>query len=168
MINNLEYVTLASDASVGKASGFAYYLRSDNGTIKRAWFSNENLNTFEAEFRSLYAGLQEAKNHLGENTKLIVYCDNEVCLRVIDDRFSHNKARNKYLPYIEKAKLLTSKFSEVETRHVKAHTLRSNQKKYYMNRWCDINARRQMRYLGRKPIREKLYGLAGKAEAKST
>lgn len=77
----MNYVTLCSDASPGQqATGYAYYLRSDKGTVKKAWFKERREVTFLAEYNALLAGLEEAVNHIDGDTKLIIYCDNIVCL----------------------------------------------------------------------------------------
>lgn len=141
------YVTVASDASCGEnATGYAYYIRDDNGTTKHAWRSSDKkLSSTKAE---IVAALSALKVVSGRNyptgTKIIYYCDNSTTLRVLSDDFSE-KTRKKYLGAIEMAKAFIGDL-EIETRHVPAHTGKDEQKRYYLNRWCDFNARAMMKY----------------------
>lgn len=170
----MKYVTLAADASVGHgehgngATGFAYYVRSDLGTVKKAWHIDEQWeSTAKSELAALVYGMTEAVKHMdGGYTKLIVYCDNLVCIDAL--RYGlHSSHAVHFKEEFEELIRLGRKFSEVEARHVKAHTKRFGSR-FYMNRWCDINARRQRRYKGLRPIREQLYGKAGFIEAAKT
>lgn len=141
------YVTVASDASCGKeATGYAYYIRDDDGTTKKAWRTNhKGISSTKAE---IVAALSALKIISGRNypkgTKLIYYCDNTTALQVLTDTFTP-KTRAKYLGAIEMAKELIGEL-EIETRHVPAHTGRTEEKRYYLNKWCDINARAMMKH----------------------
>lgn len=143
----LNYVTIASDASCGKdATGYAYYIRDDNGTTKHAWRSEDKkLSSTKAE---IVAALSALKRVAGRNyppgTKIIYYCDNTTALQVISDTFA-TRTRERYIGAIEMAKEFIGDM-EIETRHVPAHTGKDEQKRYYLNRWCDFNARAMMKY----------------------
>jgi len=141
--------------------------------FKHAWFDDKNPNSgYMAELTALEAGLKEAVQYADLKTHLIIYCDNMVVLNIVNANFIE-KTKRKYVDAIERLAVYTRQFGSVETRHVKAHTdTRGHQghapKKYHMNRWCDINARRQRKYLGQKPIRNDLYGFKGMREAEQT
>ena len=141
------YVTVASDASCGKeATGYAYYIRDDDGTTKKAWRTeHKKLSSTKAEIVAALSALKviNSRNY-PKGTKVIYYCDNTTALQVIDDSFA-DRTRKRYLGAIEMAKELIGDL-EIETRHVPSHTGKTDMKRYYLNKWCDINARAMMRY----------------------
>ena len=141
------YVTVASDASCGKeATGYAYYIRDDDGTTKKAWRTeHKKLSSTKAEIVAALSALKiiSSRNYPA-GTKIIYYCDNSTTLQVLSDSFAP-KTRAKYLGAIEMAKQYIGEL-EIETRHVPAHTGKDELKRYYLNRWCDFNARSMMKY----------------------
>lgn len=145
MINGKNYITIASDASCGKSrTGFAYYIRDDDGTHQHAWFVDEVMTSTEAEIVAMRGALAAMlKLRIKENTTVIYYCDNTTVLQVIDSSFT--KARKKYDAVVREVKALI-KGLHVETRHVKGHTRGGELKRFYLNRWCDQNARAMMRH----------------------
>ena len=123
--------------------------------------------TIRSESIALIEGMKAALKHLeGVTTKLIIYCDNLHALQLID-QVQSNSPKTKNEDLREEFRKLLKNFNYIETRHVKAHTY-NREPRYYMNRWCDINSRRQRKYLGQRPIRNILYGKAGFLEAKQT
>lgn len=156
-LNGVNYVTIASDASASQGKlyyGIAYYVRDDAGTHKyasRVDIEKKHLipNSRDAELYALYAALQfVAKASYPAGTKVIYYADNATVIQVIDDSFTE-KTRRKYEGLIELAKEVFAGM-EVETRHVKSHTRNHHKKdapkRFYMNDWCDKNARAMMRH----------------------
>lgn len=147
MIGKVNFVTIASDASCGQnATGYAYYIRDDDGTTKHAWRSEDKkLSSTKAEIVAALSALKMVSGrNYPANTKIIYYCDNTTALRVISDTFSA-KTRVRYAGAIEMAKQFIGDM-EIETRHVPAHTGKDEEKRYYLNRWCDFNARAMMKY----------------------
>ncbi|MGV9002373.1 MAG: RNase H family protein [Candidatus Saccharimonadaceae bacterium] len=143
----LNYVTIASDASCGENStGYAYYIRDDDGTTKHAWRSDhKKLSSTKAEIVAALSALKVvSRRNYPAGTKIIYYCDNTTALKIIKDDFSE-KTRKKYAGAIEMAQSFIGDM-EIETRHVPAHTGKDDQKRYYLNRWCDFNARAMMKY----------------------
>jgi ribonuclease HI len=143
----LNYVTVASDASCGdEATGYAYYIRDDSGTKRHAWRSeHKKVSSTQAEIIAALSALKiVSQRTYPPNTKLIYYCDNTTTLHVLNDTLSA-KTRKKYLVAIEMAQKLIGNL-ELETRHVPSHTGKDDEKRYYLNRWCDFNARAMMKY----------------------
>lgn len=145
MINGKNYITIASDASCGNSrTGFAYYIRDDDGTHQHAWFTDEVMNSTEAEILAMKAALAAMlKLNIKKNTTVIYYCDNITVLQVLDNKFT--KARKKYGQLVAEAAAMLQGLTVV-TRHVKGHTNGGELKRFYLNRWCDHNARAMMRH----------------------
>lgn len=152
MVGGINYVTIASDASVGIHGhhkgqvGLAYYIRDDSGTYKKAWKlkdRHKGISSTAAELMAMEAALR-AVNKRGViiGSKLIYYCDNKTALDVLTG--VNTKVRWSY--YISKFKKYLQPFSSVDARWVKAHT-DGEEKRHYMNRWADNNAK-SMRYTG--------------------
>lgn len=146
MINGKNYITIASDASCGeKRTGFAYYIRDDDGAHQFAWYIEEAMNSTQAEIIAMQAALAAMRKlNIKENTTVIYYCDNTTVLQVIDNSFSKKTAK-RYTQLAAEASVLLQGMT-VETRHVKGHTQGGELKRYFLNRWCDHNARAMMRH----------------------
>lgn len=145
MINGRNYITIASDASCGQErTGFAYYIRDDDGTHQLAWFVEEVMTSTEAEITAMRAALKAMRQlNIKENTTVIYYCDNSTVLQVMDNSFT--KRKRKYSEVVAEAAELLEGMT-IETRHVKGHTRGGELKRFYLNRWCDHNARAMMRH----------------------
>ena len=145
MINGRNYITIASDASCGDSrTGFAYYIRDDDGTHQHAWFADEVMNSTEAEIKAMRAALAAMlKLNIKENTTVIYYCDNMTVLQVIDNKFT--KTSKNYSQVVAEAAAMLQGMT-IDTRHVKGHTNGGEAKRFYLNRWCDHNARAMMRH----------------------
>ena len=158
MINGIHYITLASDASGGRGVeghdgvGFAYYYRTDDGTKRHAWYMPVKIGISKAELIACVEGMKAIKA-AGHQGKLIIYMDNQIVLTIMKRQMKAVTIR-KYKGLVEECEQLLRYFDDVEFRHVKSHQKRSDQKRWYLNRWCDINARTQLRSKGNKPIRE--------------
>lgn len=161
LLNNKLYVTIASDASCGKErTGFAYYIRDDSGTTKEAWAVDKKMDSTMAEITSIMAALKAvSERNYPEKPYLIYYCDNKNALETLTQGyFTTYKARKRFGPSALELMKLTNIFAEVEARHVPAHTNKTELKRYFMNRWCDFNARAMMKHnrlhIKRFPIKE--------------
>lgn len=153
MIGGVEYITVCSDASVwdGK-SGFAYYIRDDTGVTARAWHeAGHRVNySHQAEVEAMMGALRIISDrNYQHDTKLIYYCDSLFALWVLSDSFTSATKRKKWTKYIDECKYLTRNISRIEVRHVKGHVSAGEygveEKKFYMNRWCDKNANMMMK-----------------------
>lgn len=152
MINGQRYMVIASDGSAAThnrrliRTGHAYYIRDDEGTLKHAWYEQEGHDSQMAEYLAAHAALTAAQDRILPDTKLIYYCDNSTVISALKNSFVTKKAKKNHAYWIEEFKKLTSAFQEVEARHIPAHTAREDEKRYYLNRWCDFNARSMMKY----------------------
>lgn len=148
-LNGINYITIASDASCGKErTGFAYYIRDDDGTEQHAWYVDEVMPSHEAETIAMQGAITALLGrNIKENTKVIYYCDNTTVLRMIDNSFTKSGKKYKHITEQLQKDL---EYMTVETRHVKGHTskqyTKGAEKRYYLNDWCDKNARAMMRH----------------------
>lgn len=144
MINGLHYITVATDASVKlNRSGMAYYLRDDNGTLKHAWYIEGKYQSHEAEWFALKAAIEVITNRHPNpnNVKIIFYCDNMTMIRLLENHVKSKQWKTKQQWLHEKLKGFS-----LEARHVPSHTNKTELKRYYLNRWCDFNARSMVRH----------------------
>lgn len=162
MFNGFKYITIAVDASCSQKrencnrTGFAYYIRSDSGTHKKAWWSEEMLTSSKAEAMALIEALKYIEPEMDKQTKVIVYADNMTVINIV--RNTLTKSKHKWELQSRLIHDILDKAMSVEGRHVPAHTARDDEKKYYMNRWCDWNARSMKRHkrlhINKKPIKQ--------------
>lgn len=159
MINGIEYITIATDASCSdkrfpRGTGFAYYIRTDKTTIKHAWYEKDNLNSSMAEAKCFAAALNHVLDifewKIPENSKLIANIDSDFVANMIKINFSQKVATN-YSAEIALILELLSNFKDYDIRVLKSHKY-DGTRKNYMNRLCDRNARRQLRTKGKAKI----------------
>lgn len=151
----MNYVTVASDASFDRGmSGFAYYIRDDNGVTARAWRGKKNeFNSSDAtEVEAMLTALVILSDRkYPPDTKLIYYCDNMNVIRLINRHVYSDKSkkRKEWERLSHEVRFLTQQFIEIEGRHVKGHQKPGEygieEKKFYLNRWCDANASMMMK-----------------------
>lgn len=162
----MNYVTIASDASCGVRktyNGFAYYIRDDSGTTARAWrekrkggTTNADMtNSTVAEVHAMLGAFKAIKDrrYVGDTT-LIYYCDSRQALEVLSGEFFNFKKKSKQQEY-GSAYVAIQKIAHdmgvtrIEARwvrgHVDAGTFGVEEKRYYMNRWCDHNSHMMMK-----------------------
>lgn len=173
MINGKTYVTVSSDASCEThpdihnqknprmiGTGYAYYIRDDNGVTTHAWRDDTLMSSGEAEVHAAIAALMAIQdNDYPKNTKLIYYCDNMSVINILNGK-PNDAAVKKHADSTRLINMLLSKFTEVEARHVPAHTKRKDMKRFYMNDWCDLNSRAMRKY---NKLFENLHGKQRKA-----
>jgi ribonuclease HI len=127
--------TVICDASFcpeTKAAAWATWITYQRGStkerIKRSgWFHHQPASPYEAERWACYNGLWLASKVDGI-ARVLVQTD---CLDVVQRRHADWSS-------VELGSI------EVAWRHVKGHTLRE-ESRFYVNRWCDEEARRLMR-----------------------
>lgn len=154
MINGRHYMTIATDASVahGKiGSAFGYYIRTDEHYIKHAWYKHERKSPQIAEITCLAHAIDHLLSlynyDIPANTTLILNIDSDYCSYLVN----HDNVRLRFCLRnaisIALIEMLLSYFDEVDIRVMKSHQM-TGTKKNYMNRWCDINARAQLKSKG--------------------
>lgn len=157
----MNYLTMASDASGGLQSnfnGYAYYIRDDSGTTALAWREPHggNNSSDEAEVHAMVGAFERIKDRRYEgDTTLIYYCDNMNALAVLSGEFMTFKAKLSQRKFVHIHMQLMEivrgmGITKVETRWVKGHVAQAKkgvleEKRYYMNRWCDKNANMMMK-----------------------
>lgn len=161
MLNGKNYITIATDASCStigqkhRGTGYAYYLRWDDYVGKNAWYDTRNDNTTEAEFTCLIKALERTleihKHEIPPNTILILNIDSDIVARIIDGAFKEQNAV-KYAEQTAHINMLLDHFPKWEIRILKSHNF-DGSKPNYMNRWCDINARLQLRSCGKAAVK---------------
>lgn len=158
-LNGNNYVTIASDGSAGpkhRLLGMAYWIRDDEGSHRHAWrialdVNGPKANATYAEVYAFYGAMQHfAKSKHPKGTKVIYYADCMIIIQILKaakGEFTfQNRTHKRYVGMIELAKEIFAGM-ELDPRHVKAHTRGKDlPKRFYMNQWCDENARAMMRH----------------------
>lgn len=153
-INGKHYVVVSTDASTTsnqsppehRRTGFAYYIRDDEGTYKHAWYSDEMYSSTLAEVEAMMEAMRFiAVREYPPNTTLIIYCDNMHVIKLLNGGIVNKKSIEKYKNELETIAAATAQFVEVDARHVRGHT-KGELKRYYMNDWCDKNSRSMRRH----------------------
>jgi ribonuclease HI len=143
------YITVFADASFcpkSKASGIAFWCRDDNNILQHSqgimWDVESN---GEAELVALCSAIDFALRHLESEPGYILVAQSD-CLEAIE-KLDGDKGSN-----LNQVAFIAMALSELKrrgvilrTKHVKGHTGKEDARSY-VNRWCDHNARKQMRH----------------------
>ncbi|WP_202208770.1 reverse transcriptase-like protein [Gluconobacter sp. Gdi] len=135
--------TVIADASfcpMTHAAGYAFWISTNSGKVKHAGrFRRRPKTSFEAEYWAAFNGAKIAIS-VKDATYVLIQTD---CLRVV-------QCINTNQGLIS---LLRKKYPSVniEARHVKGHTDNPDPR-FYVNRWCDEEAKKHMRTERREPI----------------
>lgn len=143
-----ECLTINTDASFcgrSKAGGFAFWIVHNDFVIKKAGKFKELIvrDSSEAEVKcignAIWMVLQQ--QDLKPTRKIIINTDSKIAMRQIQNK--HTQPGAKTLKLINK---LTAALGcqQWEFRHVKAHS-GVNDKRSFVNEWCDKEAKRFMR-----------------------
>lgn len=148
MIKSKKYLTINTDASfhpIKKTSGYAFYVRSDEFTLKHSGiFKNQTPNnSTEAELmcigNAIYAMLNNIE--LGKVDFIIINTDCKPAIHQIMKSRPVLGAKIKAMIESLRWKLGGAK---LRIKHVKAHTNKDDARSW-VNNWCDENAKHQMR-----------------------
>jgi ribonuclease HI len=150
------YITVSTDA--GFKDGivtFGIWISCDKGRYKYAGIANEKYNdSTEAELIALCNGIEQLqKNHqdvLSYCDILIFNTDSTNAIRAIQTP-KHGHRFNKFTSYFNdiKAELQSKHKFKLQLRHVKGHSNDKKGARYFVNNWCDKQARK-LREHGRK------------------
>lgn len=162
----MNYVTIASDISHDydyKITTWACYIRHNGGLIQHsAQFNDYQIKTAHAETYALINALVIAAKNVPnwENSTVIIYNEIEHVLEPIKTKAGNVRLRDKKrseailnvaIPILESAKAW-------EKRDIKAHYSKwkesTRRNAYFMNRWCDKEARSLLKYTRRKKKKE--------------
>lgn len=154
----MKYITIATDVSCDskhRISTWACYIRHNGGAIKKAGqFKNYYMNTAAAETYALVNALTIAHQLPSwSESKIIIHNEIEHVLTPVTTKTGNIKKTD-----LERAQAIKSIalpiLSEAmgwERRKIKAHyrdwKTSDNPAKYAINRWCDMEARKMMKYI---------------------
>lgn len=144
MFRNITITTDISYCYQTKRAAYAFWISTENGPIKKSGMLKGDLNgSTTAEVLCIANAVHFLVKNSFRCRRLIVNTDSMHGATLIR---TFRKHRNKH---IEKAielinATLFGRFDEVIYRHVKAHN-GTNDKRSYVNDWCDREAKRVMR-----------------------
>lgn len=155
---NKSCITINTDASfcpVTKASGYAYWIVSDSFVIKEAgFFKTKTDNSTHAEIKcignAIYTLLKRKK--LPKVKWLIINTDSKQEISSIElAKNNHSKTTQElHLKLINRIESQINHF-----RHVKAHS-KIQDKRTFVNDWCDIEAKKYMKIQRKNILNSKL------------
>jgi len=149
-------VTINTDASFHpqlKYGAYAFWAVSNNFKItKSGVFKSVCINSHDAETRCIINALSIVLLSHKDITKIIVNTDSQNSIHILTNDKENIR---RYLGTNQKmVKILRTEFNKVlsknlnkvkiEFRHVKAHS-GINDKRSYVNEWCDAEAKKQLR-----------------------
>lgn len=143
-------VTITTDASFHykyKIAGWAFWISTNNGSIKRSGIFKTNVaNPTESELKCIANGIHVLQLSGLNVTKLIVNTD---CMGGIQYHAKEKKKNSEKHRGLRNASeliktLLDGKYPEVIFRHVKAHNGQPDARSY-VNDWCDKAAKMELR-----------------------
>lgn len=147
MIKNKKYLTINTDASfhpIKKTSGYAFYIKCDDFTLKHSGVFKNNIpeNSMEAELMCIGNAVYAVLN-LKDVPKVDCIIINTDCIPAI-----HRIMKKKHPLGIKVKSLIDSlKWkcgqANIKIKHVKAHTNKQDSRSW-VNDWCDKNAKGQM------------------------
>lgn len=137
----MKYITVFSDAShhPDGSAGYAYFLRDETNVVKEShglpWKAKSSTDVEEfAMCHAILRAIDLIPHEPGD--EIVAQTD---CTHVIH---SFGTARNAATTSV--LAWLASEGLTLRFKHVKAHT-RATDSRSHVNRWCDLNAKREMR-----------------------
>lgn len=141
-------VTINTDASWCPdtlIATYAFWAVSDNFRIvKTGTFKNKCLNPSEAESKCIINALKSVLIHK-DITNVIINTDSQQSIDLFTTSTSHLRGENKETwASLRKVYKEVCGSVKITFRHVKAHT-RVSDARSFVNRWCDTQAKKQLR-----------------------
>lgn len=145
-------VTINTDASFHpslKYGAYAFWaICNDFKITKSGVFRKKCINPDDAESKCIINALKVVLSSNKCITKIIINTDSLNAIAYLTKDINHIKKYNLSMPKMRQFSqclvLLKSFRTEIEYRHVKAHS-GVNDKRSYVNEWCDSEAKRQLK-----------------------
>ena len=145
-------VTINTDASFHRSLKFGAYafwaICNDFKITKSGVFREKCINPDDAEAKCIINALKVVLLAHKGITKIIINTDSLNAIAYLTEDINHIRKYNLSMPKMRQFRqylfLLKSFNTEIEYRHVKAHS-GVNDKRSYVNEWCDSEAKRQLR-----------------------
>jgi len=153
------YVTLYTDASWQTDHGsWAFWAKSDHGRLTLSGMLPKDItDIFQGEIYAMCQGMHRALKRWPNTKGFYINCDNKDAMRFLEDPYMEKRPSGK--AYHEVALRLKKSFDkmvfenpedeifqvkkiDISFRHVKGHKNPKNSIRYWLNNWCDKEARK--------------------------
>lgn len=141
------YLTINTDASfhpIKKTSGYAFYIKTDDFTIKSSggFRKQEPKNIAEAEIMCIGNAVHHALN-LAKLPKVDFIIINTDCMAAINAIKKGNDGLGGKVKDMIAALALRCGGAKYKVKHVRAHTNKDDSRSW-VNNWCDKHAKKEM------------------------